>query len=229
LERRQPWYRAPVFSVTLAVITLVVTLAASWNRLEEGWARDDLQRFTAKLRAQTDQLALVTGAGTKQAPGFSTVADFTSGKLKAKDLASRAGTWSSKLQQISTQISAITVGKLPSGSPSNGEPANNVGGRVPMLSSIRDAYAAAISFYLQAASTYQDAAAETSKSQAQKLVSLGDNEATAGAAAIDAAAGMLARLYVHYDLDARVPMPGESSNAYSLRATSAASTGAGSS
>lgn len=225
IERRQPWYRATVFPVTLALLTLLVTLAASWNRLEEGWARDDLQRFTAKLRVQTDQLALVTGAGTKQAPGFASVADFTSGKLKAKDLASRASAWSAKLQQISTQISAITIGPLPASSPTNGEPANNVGGRIPMLSSIRDAYAAAISFYAEAATTYQDAAAESSKAQAQKLVSLGDDQATAASAAMDAAAGMLARLYAHYDLDAKLQMPGESSNAYSLRAGTAASTG----
>jgi len=217
VERRQPWYRATVFPVTLAVITLLVTLFASWNRLEAGWARDDLQRFTAKLRVQTDQLATITGAGTTQAPGFSTAANLAKGTLKPKDLASRAATWSAKIQQIGTQVSSITVGKLPTSSSSNGVPANTVGGRVPSLSSIRDAYVMAIGFYAQAAATYQEAAAVTDKAQAQKIVTLGDGDAQGGGAAMDTAAGMLARLFAAYDLDAKLQMPGESSSAYSAR------------
>ena len=52
VERRLPWYRAPAFAVTLAVVALVGTLVAAANRAEEGWARDDVRRFTADLRAQ---------------------------------------------------------------------------------------------------------------------------------------------------------------------------------
>jgi len=225
VERRQPWYRATVFPVTLAVIALLVTLLASWNRLEEGWARDDLQRFTAKLRVQTDQLATVTGAGTTQAPGFSSAANLAKGTLQPKDLATRAATWSAKIQQIGTQVASITVGKVPTTASTNGDPSNSVGGRVPALSSIKDTYVVAIGFYAQAAATYQQAAAETSKAQAQKLVTVADGDATGGGAAIDAAAGMLARLFAHNDLDAKLQMPGESSNAYSARYSPSSSTG----
>jgi hypothetical protein len=217
VERRQPWYRATVFPVTLAVITLLVTLLASWNRLEQGWARDDVQRFTAKLRVQTDQLAAITGAGITQAPGFSSAANLAKGTLKPKDLAARAATWQTRIQAIGSQVASITVGKLPTTTSSNGDPSNSVGGRVPMLSSVRDAYVAAIGFYAQAAATYQQAASTSDKALAQKLVTVGDGDAQGGGAAIDAAAGMLARLFARYDLDAKLLMPGESSNAYSAR------------
>jgi len=225
VERRQPWYRATAFPVMLAVITLLVTLFGAWNRLEEGWARDDLQRFTAKLRVQTDQLAAVTGAGTAKAPGFSSAANLAKGTLKPADLATRASGWSAKIQQIGTAAAGITVGKVATTSSLNGVPPNNVGGRVPALSSIRDAYLAAMGFYAQAASTYQAAGAESNKTQAQKLVSLGDSDATAAGAAMDTAAAMLARLYGSYDLDTAQQMPGESSSGYSSRNSAAASPG----
>ncbi|MGH3099682.1 MAG: hypothetical protein ACRDPU_01725, partial [Thermoleophilia bacterium] len=84
VERRLPWYRATAFPVTLAVIALLGTLVAAANRVQEGWARDDVRRFTADLRAQTDQLPSVIGTGTPKLPGFPSVQDLTSGKLTPK-------------------------------------------------------------------------------------------------------------------------------------------------
>ena len=52
------------------MIALLGTLVAAANRVQEGWTRDDVRRFTADLRAQTDQLLSVIGAGTAELPGF---------------------------------------------------------------------------------------------------------------------------------------------------------------
>jgi len=113
VERRLPWYRATAFPVTLAVIALLGTLIAAANRVQEGWTRDDVRRFTADLRAQTDQLPAVIGAGTKDLPGFPSAQDLPAGKLKPKQLAVRASGWSAKLDQIQGRVESITVGDPP--------------------------------------------------------------------------------------------------------------------
>jgi hypothetical protein len=113
VERRLPWYRATAFPVTLAVIALIGTLVAAQNRVQEGWTRDDVRRFTADLRAQTDQLPSVIGTGTKELPGFPSAQELTTGKLEPKKLAVRASGWSAKLGQIQGRVQEITVGDPP--------------------------------------------------------------------------------------------------------------------
>ncbi len=162
-ERRQPWYRATAFPVTLAVIVLAVTLLAAWNRAQMGWSRDDVRRFTDLVRVQTDQLSPILGTGTKQLPGMATATDLTTGKLEPKDLQVRASGWSAKIDEISQKLANITVGSPEGVTSFDGTPLNNVGGHVPMLTSVRDAYTTAFGFYTQAATAYQNAGAATTK------------------------------------------------------------------
>jgi hypothetical protein len=224
VERRLPWYRATAFPVTLAVIALIGTLVAAQNRVQEGWARDDVRRFTADLRAQTDQLPSVIGMGTPKAPGFASAQDLTTGKLPPKQLAVRASGWSVELGEIQRQIQAITVGDPPAEAPTDGEPSNAAGGREPMLSSVRDSYAAAIGVYLEAANDFQKAGEVPARSPAAKaLLEQATATATAAGQVMDAAAGTLARVHARYGLDLTRQMPGESSAAFSARYSGAPS------
>jgi hypothetical protein len=223
VERRLPWYRAPAFPATLAVIALLGTLIAAANRVQEGWARDDVRRFTADLRAQTDQLPPVIGTGTKDLPGFPSAQELTTGKLKGNRLAVRASGWSAKLGQIQGRVESITVGEAPADAGADGEPANAAGGRVPMLTSVRDSYAAAIEMYFEAANTYQKAG-EASGRTAASLVEEGTAIATTAGKSMDAAAGALARIHARYGLDLTRQMPGESSEAFGARYSGAAPT-----
>ncbi|HEU4398559.1 MAG TPA: hypothetical protein VFU54_12095 [Actinomycetota bacterium] len=217
-ERRLPWYRAPAFPATLAVIALLGTLFAAYSRVQEGWARDDVRRFTSALRTQTDQLPAVLGPGTTQLPGFATAEELTSGKIKPKDLAVRASGWSAKLDQIKGEVEGITVGEVPAQSEFDGNPVNGVGGRVPMLTSVRDSYAAAIGVYTEAANTFQRAGEAPAKSAlAKALVQQGTGTAARAGAAMDAAANALARLHARYDLDLTRQLPGESAEAFGAR------------
>jgi hypothetical protein len=223
VERRLPWYRAPAFPVTLAVIALLGTLIAATNRVQEGWARDDVERFTNALRAETDQLPAVLGTGTKDLPGFPSVQELATGKLTPQRLAVRASGWSAKLGQIQGRVEAITVGEPPAEAGADGEPSNPVGGRVPMLSSIRDSYAAAISVYVEAANIYQKAADAPPKSPlAGSLLEQGAAITARAGQAMDAAAGALARVHARYDLDLTTQMPGESPEAFGARYSGAA-------
>jgi hypothetical protein len=224
-ERRLPWYRATAFPVTLAVIALLGTLVAGFNRVQEGWARDDVRRFTADLRAQTDQLPSVIGTGTAKLPGFPSAQELTAGKLEPRQLAVRASGWSAKLGQIQGRVESITVGEAPAKPGSEGEPANTAGGRVAMLSSVRDAYAAALGVYAEAANIYQKAGEAPAKSQtATALVEQGAATATRAGQAMDAAAGTLARIHARYDLDLTRQMPGESAEAFGARYSAATPT-----
>src|SRR4029450_2709119 len=157
VERRLPWYRATAFPVTLAVIALLGTLIAAQNRGQRGGARDAVRRFTADLRAQTDQLPAVIGAGTKDLPGFPSAQELTSGKITPKRMAVRASGWSAKLGEIQQRVQAITVGDPPAGAATDGEPSKAGGGRGAMLTSVRGSYAAAIGVYVEAANTFQKA------------------------------------------------------------------------
>ena len=218
VERRQPWYRAPAFPATLAVIALLATLVAAYSRVQEGWARDDVRRFSAALRAQTDQLPAVLGPGTKQLPGFATAAELTTGKLKPKDLTVRASGWTAKLDQLKSDVEAITVGEVPAQSEFDGNPVNGVGGREPMLTSVRDSYAAAIGVYTEAANILQRAGEATPKSKlANDLLQEANGTAARAGAAMDAAANALARIYARYDLDLSRQLPGESAEAFGAR------------
>jgi hypothetical protein len=223
VERRLPWYRAPAFPVTLAVIALLGTLVAAANRVQEGWTRDDVRRFTADLRAQTDQLPSVIGAGTAELPGFPSAQELTSGKLTPKQMAVRASGWTAKLGQVQGRVESITVGEPPAEAGTDGEPTNAVGGREAMLTSVRDSYAAAIGVYLEAATTFEKAGAAKAKSEAATaLVEQGAATATRAGAAMDAAAGTLARLHARYGLDLSRQMPGESTEAFGARYSGAA-------
>ena len=225
VERRLPWYRATAFPVTLAVIALLGTLIAAASRVQEGWARDDVRRFTADLRAQTDQLPAVISTGTKDLPGFPSAQDLTGGKLKPKQLAVRASGWSAKLGQIQGRVESITVGDPPAEAGTDGEPSNAVGGREAMLTSVRDSYAAAIGVYLEAANDFQKAGeVGADKAAASALVERATATATAAGQAMDAAAGTLARLHARYGLDLTHQMPGESTEAFSARYSGAAPT-----
>ncbi len=180
VERRLPWYRAPAFPATLAVIALLGTLIAAYSRVQEGWARDDVRRFTAALRTQTDQLPAVLG--------------------------------------IKGEVEAITVGEVPAQSEFDGNPVNGVGGRVPMLASVRDSYAAAIGVYAEAANILQRAGEAPAKGElAKALVQQANGTAAQASAAMDAAANALARLYARYDLDLTRQLPGESAEAFGAR------------
>jgi hypothetical protein len=223
VERRLPWYRATAFPVTLAVIALLGTLIAATNRAQEGWARDDVERFTTAMRAETDQLPAVLGTGTKDLPGFPSAQELTGGKLQPRQLAVRASGWSAKLGQIQGRVEAITVGEPPAEAPTDGEPSNAVGGRVPMLSSIRDSYAAAVAVYVEAANIFQKAGEAPARSRtANALVEQGAAVASRAGQAMDAAAGALARLHARYDLDVTSQMPGESPEAFGARYAGAA-------
>jgi hypothetical protein len=223
VERRLPWYRATAFPVTLAVIALLGTLIAAANRVQEGWTRDDVRRFTADLRAQTDQLPAVISTGTKDLPGFPSAQDLTGGKLKPKQLAVRASGWSAKLGQIQGRVESITVGDPPAEAGTDGEPANAVGGREAMLTSVRDSYAAAIGLYSEAASIYQKAGeAPAGSPTAAALVEQGAAVGTRAGQAMDAAAGTLARIHGRYGLDLTRQMPGESTESFSARYSGAA-------
>jgi hypothetical protein len=222
VERRLPWYRATAFPVTLAVIALIGTLVAAANRVQEGWTRDDVRRFTAALRAQTDQLPSVTGTGTKQLPGFPSAQELTNGKLTPKQLAVRASGWTAKLGEIQGRVESITVGEPPAEAGRDGEPSNAVGGREPLLTSVRDGYAAAIAVYVQAATLFQKAGEAPAKSEAAALVEQGQATAARAGQVMDAAAGTLARLHARYGLDLTRQMPGESSEAFGARYSGAA-------
>jgi hypothetical protein len=193
-------------------------LIAAYSRVQEGWARDDVRRFSAALRAQTDQLPAVLGPGSKELPGFATAGELTTGKLNPKDLTVRASGWSAKLDQIKGDVEAITVGEVPAQSEFDGNPVNGVGGRVPMLTSVRDSYAAAIGVYTEAANIFQRAGEATPKSKlANDLVQEANGTAARAGAAMDAAANALARIYARYDLDLSRQLPGESAEAFGAR------------
>jgi hypothetical protein len=220
VERRLPWYRAPAFPVTLAVLALIGTLIAAVNRVQEGYARDDVTRFTAALRAQTDQLPAVLGTGTAKLPGFASAGELPSGKIKPKQLSLRASGWSAKLGQLQQEVEAITIGEVPAQGEPDGTPANGVGGRVPMLTSVRDAYAAALGVYVEAANTFEQAGKAPAKAQQDALVQQANGTAARASAVMDAAAGALARLHARYDLDLSRQLPGESPEAFGARSGS---------
>jgi hypothetical protein len=217
MERRQPWYKAPAFPVTLAVVALLLTLLVAYNRVQEGYGRDDVRRFTEQLRGQLAPLPGIVGPGTTAKPGFASAADLKAGKLKPADLAKRSKDWQSQLADVRNKVANLTLG-TPDPSTLDGNPGNPTGGHVAMLSGVRDAYAAAVGTYYEAAHTYELAATAPAKSAlAEQLVSQGDSTAKRAEQAIDAAAGQLVRLVGRYRLDVTRQMPGESAGSYANR------------
>jgi len=217
VERRLPWYRAPAFPVTLAVVALLGTMYAGVNRTREGFARDDVRRFTEALRGSMAPVPGIVGPGTTAEPGFTSAGDLKSGKLKPADLAKRSKQWQTELEDIRTKVANVSLGAAGE-TKLDGNPSNQVGGHVPMLSSVRDAYAAGIGLYFEAAHTYELASSVPAKGPlAQQLVSQGDAIAKRAEQATDAAANQLARLVGRYHLDVTRQMPGESAGSYANR------------
>ncbi len=217
VERRLPWYRAPAFPVTLAVVALLLTMVAGVNRAREGVQRDDVRRFTESLRTAMAPMPGITGPGTTAKPGFTTAGDLKSGKLKPADLAKRTKDWQSQLEDIRTKVANVSLGPAVE-SKLDGNPANQAGGHVPLIGSIRDAYASGVGLYFEAAHTYELAAGAPAKSPlAQQLVAQGDAIAKRAEQATDAAANQLVRLVGRYHLDVTRQMPGESAGSYANR------------
>jgi hypothetical protein len=216
-ERRPPWYRAPAFSVTMAVLVLLGTAYAGVSRAREGFARDDTRRFTESLRGATAPLPGIAGPGTTARPGFTTAAELKGGKLKPADLAKRAKDWQSQLSDVRTKVANVSLGAV-SGNKLDGNPTNEVGGHVPLLSGVRDGYAAGIGLYYEAAHVYELAASAPAKSPlAEQLVAEGDTVARRAQEAVDAAAYQLVVLTGRYHLDVTRQMPGESPSSYANR------------
>jgi hypothetical protein len=216
-ERRLPWYRAPAFSVTLAVLVLLGTVYAGVSRAREGFARDDVRRFTESLRGSMAPLPGITGPGTTAKPGFATAAELKGGKLKPADLAKRAKDWQSQLSDVRAKVANVSVGKV-TGNKLDGNPTNQVGGHVALLGGVRDGYAAGVGLYYEAAHVYELAASAPAKSPlAEQLVAEGDAVARRAQEAVDAAAYQLVVLTGRYHLDVTRQMPGESAGTYANR------------
>jgi hypothetical protein len=216
-ERRLPWYRAPAFSVTLAVLVLLGTVYAGVSRAREGFARDDVRRFTESLRGSMAPLPGITGPGTTAKPGFATAAELKGGKLKPADLAKRAKDWQSQLSDVRAKVANVSVGKV-TGNKLDGNPTNQVGGHVALLGGVRDGYAAGVGLYYEAAHVYELAASAPAKSPlAEQLVAEGDTVARRAQEAVDAAAYQLVVLTGRYHLDVTRQMPGESAGTYANR------------
>ena len=204
------------------MIALLGTLVAAANRVQEGWTRDDVRRFTADLRAQTD---CPPGHRHRyQGPaGIPSAQELVAGKLTPEKMAVRASGWTAKLGQVKGRVQSITVGEPPAEAGTDGEPANSVGGREAMLTSVRDSYVAAIGMYEKAATVFEKTGdVGGDKKAATALVEQGAATATQAGQAMDAAAGTLARLHARYGLDLTRQMPGESTEAFGARYSGAA-------
>ena len=216
VERRLPWYRVPVFSIAVAVVVVAITLVAAVMRVQEGWRRDDVGRFTRALEAPMRDLLTLAGTGTAAKPGFASATDLSSGKLKAAELDRRAQNWNTEIGAIRQKLAQVTLGDPEVRTEADGVPANQVGGHVRELSGIRDAYGAAVGDYLAAADTYRSAAKATGELQKQ-LLTQAQSLTQTGQQALDAAATLLADLHARYDLDVTRQLPGESSTGYAAR------------
>jgi hypothetical protein len=219
VERRPPWYREPAFLVTLAVIAVVVTLVAAVSRVQEAWQRDDVQRFTSRLEAPMSELGAITAAGTADKPGFSSASELLSGKLKPEELSRRAQNWQTELSKVRDQVDTITLGEgelVAEG----GVPINEVGGRVRLLTGIKDTYVAGIAVYEEAATALGALAGAAKGKPQQDLLQQSQTLVQRGGSTVDAAAAQLAILRARYDLSVKEQLPGESANAYSARSSS---------
>jgi hypothetical protein len=233
-ERRAPWYRAPAFLATLGIVALLVTLIVAVDRTQYGWARDDVARFISALNGPMTKVTGIAGSGVDGQPGFSSVAEFATGKVKADEVVKRAQTWQQQLTAVREQVNGITVGEAEA-DPPNGLPAHSVGGRVRELSAIRDAYLTGIGFYDEAARAWQqagevmttadaaakgkkdDAATKAAEAQRDQLISAAQGFAQKGQQAVDVAAALLADASARFDLPLSVRMPGESAGSFGAR------------
>lgn len=215
IERRDPWYKAPAFAVTLALVALLLTSYLAVNRLHYGWQRDDVARFTTRIQPPAQQLTAIAGAGVDDTPGFTSAAELATGQLKPEQLTERAELWGVQIQQATQQLTGVTLGeRVP---PEDGLPASDVGGRVGALDAVRDSYVAAAGLYENAAATWSLAGRAPEGELRAQLMERAQALADRGQTVLDLAAAQLARLRAHYGLSVAEQLPGESSSAYSER------------
>jgi hypothetical protein len=220
VERRIPWYRQPVLMVAVAVAVVLITLVATVLRVQEGWRRDDVERFTAAIKAPLDKVTAISGSGSASKPGFASAADLASKKLKAAELDRRAQNWNTELGAIQSELNAVTVGEAPT-EVTDGVPSNEVGGRVALLTGVRDTYSAGIGEMTEAATLFS--AAGKAKTAAEQQAGVASAQAVAARAqkTMDTAAAQLAIIRAGNGLAVTAQLPGESSTGYSARYSSA--------
>jgi hypothetical protein len=234
VERRAPWYKAPAFAATLAIVALLVTLVVAVDRVQFGWARDDVNRFTGALSAPMTKVSGIAAGGVDGQPGFASVAEFAGGKVKAADVVSRAQTWQQQLTTAREQVNAVSLGEVQLGTP-DGTPPNQVGGRVRELSAVREAYLTGIGYYDEAVLAWQqagetvaaaepkagakkdEAATQAANAQRDRLIQSAQSFTQKGQQALDVAATLLANVRARFDLPLDTPMPGESTTSFSGR------------
>jgi hypothetical protein len=234
VERRAPWYKAPAFGATLGIVALLVTLVVAVNRVQYGWARDDVDRFTNSISPPMSKVAGIAAGGVDGQPGFASVAEFAGGKVKAADVVSRAQTWQQQLGTVREQVNAVSLGEVQLGTP-DGTPPNQVGGRVRELSVVRESYLTGVGYYDEAALAWQqageavaaaepkpgakkdDAATQAANAQRDRLIQSAQSLTQKGQQALDVAATMLANIRARFALPLDKPMPGESTNSFSGR------------
>jgi hypothetical protein len=215
-ERRLPWYRTGVFMVMVAVIAVAVTAAAATVRARQGWARDDVARFTSALDGPLERASVITGTGTSAKPGFASAAELTGGKLKPAELDRRATGWVTDLGAISQEVAAVRVGEAEVKPAPDGVPTNDVGARVSALTGIRDTYVAGLASLGLAAGMYAEAA-KAPAAQRQQALQAAQTATQSGQRTLDAAASSLAIVRGGLGLDVGAQLPGESNGAYGTR------------
>lgn len=214
LDRRDPWYKATAFTITLAVVALLLTGYFAAQRLTYGWERDDVARFTTEIQAPARQLTAIASSGVDDTPGFTSAADLTAGALQPAELTERAELWGVQVQGATQELTGVTLGERIA--PAGGLPASDVGGRVHALDQVLDTYVAAAGMYEDAAATWALAGRADGELQAQ-LMERAQALADRGQRTFDLAAAQLASLRLHYGLSAAQQLPGESSASYSER------------
>ena len=220
IERRLPWYRQPVLWVAVAVAVTLLTAAAAAVRAQEGWRRDDVARFTTALQGPLGQATAIAGSGSAGKPGFASAAELASKKLKPVELDRRAQNWSTELGAAQQALNAVTVGKPPTDT-TDGVPANEVGGRVALLTGVRDTYSAGVGELIEAATLFSVAAKARTAAEQQAGVQQAQAVAARAQKTLDTAAAQLAMIRAANGLDVTAQLPGESSAGYAARYSAA--------
>ena len=116
----------------------------------------------------------------------------TTGKLTSEKPVQASG-WTASWARSRAGSESITVGRAQPRPGPTARPPNTVGGREPMLTSVRDGYVAAIAAYDEAATIFEKVGDVPAKGKAATtLVEQGAASAASAAQAMDAAAGTLA-------------------------------------
>jgi hypothetical protein len=226
IERRTPWYRQPVLMVAIAVAVVLITAVAAVLRVQEGWRRDDVDRFTAAIKTPLDKVTAIAGSGSAGKPGFASAAELETGKLKAAELDRRAVNWNTELGAIQSELNAVNIGEVPADR-TDGLPSNEVGGREAMLTGVRDTYSAGIGELSEAATLFSAAGKEKTAAEQKAAVARAQAVAARAQKTMDTAAAQLAVIRAANGLDVTAQLPGESSTGYSARYSAAPATDTG--